>query len=58
MLRSLVGSEMCIRDRYNRGGMIRDQGISKAGNRRVRALRIQLAGLWLRYQPDSGSGDF
>ena len=33
--------------------MIRDQGISKAGNRRVRALRIQLAGLWLRYQPDS-----
>ncbi|MCB2262143.1 MAG: transposase [Candidatus Thiosymbion ectosymbiont of Robbea hypermnestra] len=38
---------------YNSGGMIRDQGISKAGNRRVRALLIQLAWLWLRYQPDS-----
>ena len=33
--------------------MVRDQGISKAGNRRVRALMIQLAWLWLRYQPNS-----
>lgn len=38
---------------YNSGGMIRDQGIRKAGNRRVRARLIQLAWLWLRYQPDS-----
>jgi transposase len=38
---------------YNSGGMVRDQGISKAGNRRVRALLIQLAWLWLRYQPKS-----
>lgn len=38
---------------YNSGGMVRDQGISKAGNRRVRALLIQLAWLWLRYQPRS-----
>jgi len=38
---------------YNSGGMVRDQGISKAGNRRVRALLIQLAWLWLRYQPTS-----
>ena len=38
---------------YNSGGMVRDQGISKAGNRRVRALMIQLAWLWLRYQPGS-----
>ena len=33
--------------------MVHDQGISKAGNRRVRALMIQLAWLWLRYQPNS-----
>lgn len=38
---------------YNSGGMVRDQGISKAGNRRVRSLMIQLAWLWLRYQPGS-----
>lgn len=38
---------------YNSGGMVRDQGISKAGNRRVRTLMIQLAWLWLRYQPHS-----
>lgn len=38
---------------YNSGSMVRDQGISKAGNRRVRALLIQLAWLWLRYQPQN-----
>ena len=38
---------------YNSGSMVRDQGISKAGNRRVRALLIQLAWLWLRHQPQS-----
>ena len=38
---------------YNSGTMVRDQGISKAGNRRVRTLLIQLAWLWLRYQPTS-----
>jgi transposase len=38
---------------YNSGTMAREQGISKAGNRRVRALMIQLAWLWLRYQPHS-----
>jgi len=38
---------------YNSGSMVRDQGISKAGNRRVRALLIQLAWLWLRHQPQN-----
>ncbi len=38
---------------YNSGTLAREQGISKAGNRRVRALLIQLAWLWLRYQPHS-----
>lgn len=36
---------------YPSGSQGRDQGISKAGNRRVRALLIELAWLWLRYQP-------
>jgi transposase len=30
-----------------------DQGISKAGNRRVRALLIEMAWMWLRWQPHS-----
>lgn len=38
---------------YNSGDSARDQGISKAGNRRIRALLVEVAWLWLRYQPDS-----
>jgi len=30
-----------------------EQGISKSGNRRVRRIMIELAWLWLRWQPDS-----
>jgi transposase len=49
-LAALVG---LVPSPYNSGSMARDQGVSKAGNRRVRALLIQLAWLWLRYQPQS-----
>ncbi len=38
---------------YDSGASRRNQGISKAGNRRVRTMMIELAWLWLRYQPDS-----
>ncbi len=38
---------------YDSGETRREQGISKAGNRRVRALAIELAWLWVRHQPDS-----
>jgi transposase len=38
---------------YDSGQSRREQGISKAGNRRVRALAVEIAWLWLRYQPDS-----
>ena len=31
----------------------REQGVSKAGNPRVRVLMVELAWLWLRWQPDS-----
>ncbi len=38
---------------YDSGESRVDQGISKTGNRRVRALLIEMAWFWLRYQPDS-----
>ena len=38
---------------YNSGTMVRDQGISKAGNRRARAVAVELAWIWLRNQPES-----
>jgi transposase len=38
---------------YASGDTRREQGISKAGNRRARELAIELAWLWLRHQPDS-----
>ena len=38
---------------YSSGEMVRDQGISKAGNRRIRTLLVELSWLWLRYQPNS-----
>jgi transposase len=39
---------------YDSGNRTREQGISKAGNKRVRKLMVELAWLWLRYQQDSG----
>jgi transposase len=38
---------------YDSGQSRREQGISKAGNKRVRWLMVELAWSWLRYQPDS-----
>jgi transposase len=38
---------------YNSGSVQRDQGISRAGNPRARRIAIELAWLWLRYQPGS-----
>jgi transposase len=38
---------------YDSGESRHEQGISKAGNRRVRWMMIELAWGWLRYQPDS-----
>lgn len=36
---------------YNSGGVEREQGIGKAGNRRLRTTMVELAWLWLRFQP-------
>jgi transposase len=38
---------------YQSGEEWREQGISKAGNGGVRAMAIEIAWCWLRYQPDS-----
>lgn len=38
---------------YQSGDSRREQGISKAGNRRLRRLVVELAWCWLRWQPDS-----
>jgi transposase len=38
---------------YDSGDTLREQGISKAGNRRVRTTMIELAWGWVRWQPDS-----
>lgn len=38
---------------YDSGQRAREQGISKAGNKHVRSLIVELAWLWLRWQPGS-----
>ena len=38
---------------WQSGSVDREQGVSKAGNPRLRTTSIQLAWLWLRHQPDS-----
>jgi transposase len=38
---------------YGSGDMEREQGISKAGNKRLRWLMVELAWGWLQYQPNS-----
>jgi transposase len=38
---------------YDTGQSTREQGISKAGNSRVRSRMVELAWLWFRYQPRS-----
>lgn len=38
---------------YDSGDSRQDQGISKRGNRWLRAVLIELSWLWLRHQPDS-----
>lgn len=38
---------------YDSGDSQREQGISKAGNKRVRAAMIELAWGWVRWQPNS-----
>lgn len=38
---------------YTSGSSSREQGISKAGNRRLRAMAVEIAWMWVYYQPES-----
>jgi transposase len=38
---------------WRSGAIVHEQGLSKAGNPRLRTLMVQLAWLWRRHQPDS-----
>jgi transposase len=38
---------------YQSGQQARDQGISKAGNWRVRTMAVEIAWCWLQFQPES-----
>jgi len=38
---------------WQSGSVAREQGVSKAGNPRLRTMLVQLAWLWLRHQPQS-----
>ena len=41
---------------WQSGSVVHEQGVSKAGNPRLRTTMIQLAWLWLRHQPRIGAG--
>lgn len=51
--RELAGCVGLSPSPYDSGASAHEQGISKAGNRRVRSLAVELAWYWLRYQPHS-----
>jgi transposase len=38
---------------WQSGSIRQEQGVSKAGNARLRTTMVELSWLWLRYQPDS-----
>jgi len=38
---------------YDSGKSLREQGISKAGNQRIRGLAVEISWAWLRFQPQS-----
>jgi transposase len=51
--RQLAGSVGLTGTPYSSGESAREQGISKAGNKRMRTMLVEIAWCWLRYQPTS-----
>jgi len=51
--RELAGAVGLTPTPYNSGDSVREQGISRSGNRRARKLLIEIAWSWLRFQPNS-----
>ena len=55
---SLQGMDGCLRhpaerDAQASGDEVREQGLDKSGNGSVRTMAIEIAWVWLRYQPQS-----
>lgn len=51
--RQIAGAAGLAPTPYASGDSARELGISKAGNRRVRHVLVEMAWMWLRYQPQS-----
>jgi transposase len=51
--RELAGAVGLTGTPWRTGNTVRDQGLSKAGNRRMRTMLVEIAWCWLRYQPMS-----
>lgn len=51
--RELAGSVGLVPTPYQSGGTNREQGLSKAGNPRMRTMLVEIAWCWLRYQGES-----
>jgi len=51
--REIAGYSGLAPSPWKSGGIDAEQGISKAGNARLRKTMVQLAWLWLRHQPGS-----
>lgn len=51
--RELAGAVGLTPTPYDSGDSVREQGISRAGNHRVRKLIMEIAWCWLRLQPNS-----
>jgi transposase len=51
--REVAGYAGLVPSPWKSGGIDVEQGISKAGNARLRKTMIQMAWLWLRHQPGS-----
>lgn len=51
--REVGGAAGLVGTPYDSGESTRERGISKAGNKRIRRLLVELSWYWLRYQPTS-----
>ena len=51
--RQLAGYAGLAPSPWKSGSIDQEQGISKAGNPRLRTTMVELAWMWVRYQPDS-----
>lgn len=51
--RELAGYFGLVSSPWSSGAVNRDQGLVGSGNPRARRTALELAGLWLRHQPDS-----